>query len=231
MATPYLRFFGGINGIGGNQILAVASNGKGILLDFGLDFGINKKFFDNFMKIRENLALVDAPVAGLIPWPKGDLKGIYRPDLYQLNLDWIIKAYEHQKELTGEEGDLELDEEPMITEVLVSHAHLDHIGFLRYLNPSIKIITSEISKEIIIRSEIVGGGSSSFNNITKYNPIALYKSEEDKKEEGNPRFTPQNKGFTPITRNIIAIPFETPLMVADNGFKITAFETDHSIPG
>ena len=233
MATPYIRFYGGTRGIGGNQILVVASNGKGVLLDFGLDFGITKQYFDDFLKIRDKQALVDATSVGLIPWPSGDLKGLYREDLENFNLEFIEEAYRAYQAKTGDTESLKIKDTTIITEVLVSHAHIDHIGFIKYLHPSIRVISSNISKKIMEHMDELGGGSSSFKDIIDYTPIGLMKDEENIKPGESTRLSSQSNEYKAKkkTRDIVGVDFETAVNLAEGGLKVTLYETDHSIPG
>jgi ribonuclease J len=46
-----LTFFGGVKEIGGNKIL-LEDNGTRVFLDFGLSFGLRKKYYDEFLQAR-----------------------------------------------------------------------------------------------------------------------------------------------------------------------------------
>jgi len=223
----YVKFFGGLRGIGGNQILVVASNGKSILLDFGYDFGIANQFFDDFMKVRNKMALVDGTTIGLIPWPEGELKGIYRSDLYSLNLDCITKSHQIYRSKKRSKDKLELEGPVSVKEVIVSHAHLDHIGGIKYLNPKIKIICSKTTKKIMERLEATSGSSSSFRDIVSYKPIGLYKDPTTVRVGISPRIS----DLIPIERSLISLDSGDTIVLADGGLKVTLIEIDHSLPG
>jgi len=223
----YVKFFGGLRGIGGNQILVVASNEKSILLDFGYDFGIANQFFDEFMKVRKKIALVDGTTVGLIPWPEGELKGIYRSDLFSLNLDWIEESHQIYQSKTGRKDLLELEGPVSVKEIIVSHAHLDHIGGIKYLNPEIKIVCSKTTKKIMERLEATSGSSSSFKEIISYKPIGQYKKPQDMEVGKSPRISK----VVPIERSITSLASGDTVFLADGGLKVTLFEIDHSLPG
>src|SRR4030042_4258184 len=78
----HLQFFGGVGVIGGNKICLTASNGKGILLDFGWGFDTSRKYLNNFMDLRGSEVLFDGMTLQELPPPTGYLAGIYREDLY-----------------------------------------------------------------------------------------------------------------------------------------------------
>lgn len=237
---PNIQFYGGIQGIGGNQILVVASNNKAALLDFGFDFGISGLYFDGFMKIREKQALVDALKIGMMPWPTGDCKGIYREDLSKLNQEWIQACFNVEfREKSGNANILDdLTASPIVTDLLLTHAHLDHVGAVRYLHPSINIVCSETTKVILERLDIVGGASSTFNDIVSYKPIGGDQEEEDDSEPNGADTSEQttdsgqnSKKSNETSRKIIAYKEKQEFLVADGGLRVQLWPVDHSIPG
>lgn len=238
---PNIQFYGGIQGIGGNQILVVASNGKAVLLDFGFDFGISGQYFDGFMKIRDKQALVDALKIGMMPWPTGDLKGIYRNDLSALNQDWIQACYDG--EISGIKNNTsniinDLKESSIVTDLLLSHAHLDHVGSIKYLHPSINIVCSETTKIILERLDVVSGSGSTFNDIISYKPLVIDQESDDDidsngVEDGQESLELEGKSKKTqyISRNIIPCKEKEDFIVADGGLRIQFWPVDHSIPG
>ncbi len=53
-----ITFHGGVNDIGGNKFL-VEDKGTKILMDFGMSFGDEGKFFSQFMNARTSNSLAD----------------------------------------------------------------------------------------------------------------------------------------------------------------------------
>ena len=128
-----ISFFGGVNEIGGNKIALVSGNGKGILLDFGWSFQISHDYLHSFLTLRKHQRLLDGIFIGDLPKPLGVLKGIYREDLYEN----IEKECRNQGIIEGKPTEPEF-----IEEILISHAHSDHIP--RKL-PKTDIISSPIT--------------------------------------------------------------------------------------
>jgi mRNA degradation ribonuclease J1/J2 len=190
MNKPYIRVYGGTRGIGGNQIAVIASNGKGLLLDFGIDLGLNKKYFEGFLTIRDKQALVDCTKSGLLPWPVGDLRGIYRQDLSRLNREWIEATYREYQAQTGDLRPLELNAVPIITGLLVSHAHIDHIGMIKYLRHDIAIYASQTTIQIMDRMEKTAGGSSAFKDLTQFKEIQVKEDPADPTPDIEPQAPP-----------------------------------------
>ena len=120
-----ITFHGGVNDIGGNKFL-VEDKGTRILMDFGMSFGDEGKFFSQFMGARTSNSLADYFALSILP----NIPGMYRTD------------YTKHMELGG-------DEETTIDAVLLTHAHVDHCKYISYLRPEIPIYCSEASKLIM----------------------------------------------------------------------------------
>jgi len=122
-----LVFYGGVNEIGGNKIL-LSDSGTHVLLDFGLSFGMKDKYYDQYLGPR-GFAIIDEYVAfGFLP----AIKGAYRED--------HLKHIDPSHPLLGSKS---------VDAVLISHAHLDHIGMIPYLKPDIRLIGSETTESIM----------------------------------------------------------------------------------
>lgn len=119
-----ITFYGGIGEIGGNQFL-VEDNDTRILLDFGMSFNAEKKYFSEFLHARSSSILKDMFKLGLLP----DIKGLYRQD-HLLH-------------------DLGRKEETALDAILLTHAHVDHCGYLSYVRPDIKVYCSAEAKAIM----------------------------------------------------------------------------------
>ena len=120
-----ITFHGGVNDIGGNKFL-VEDKGTTILIDFGMSFGDEGKFFSQFMGARTSNSLADYFALGILP----NIPGMYRTD------------YAKHMELGG-------DEKTSIDAVLLTHAHVDHCKYISLLRPEIPIYCSEASKLIM----------------------------------------------------------------------------------
>ena len=114
-----ITFHGGVNDIGGNKFL-VEDKGTTILMDFGMSFGDEGKFFSQFMNARTSNSLADLFALDILP----NIPGMYGTD------------YTKHMELGG-------DEETSIDAVLLTHAHVDHCKYISYLRPEIPIYCSE----------------------------------------------------------------------------------------
>lgn len=119
-----LKFFGGIQEIGGNKIL-LEEKDTSILLDFGMGFREYGHYFEEYLKPRTANGFGDYLELGLIPW----IEGVYRKDL--LNIQGV-KPHE----------------EPAVKGVLLSHMHLDHAAFVSFLDQRIPVYCSRPSGAI-----------------------------------------------------------------------------------
>jgi ribonuclease J len=119
-----LTFYGGVKEIGGNKIL-LEDRGTQIFLDFGMSFSRRGKYFEEFLNPRTANGIGDFLEMGLIP----DIPGIYRTDLLE----------HHGKK----------PEEPVVSGVVLSHAHADHANYISFLHKDIPIYCGETCKRII----------------------------------------------------------------------------------
>lgn len=119
-----IRFYGGINEIGGNKIL-LEDNDTKIFLDFGMSFGRREKYFEEFLTPRAANGIGDFLAMDLLP----DIPGIYREDL----LKHIGKK----------------PEEPTVQGVILSHAHADHANYISFLHKDIPIYCGKTCKHIL----------------------------------------------------------------------------------
>ena len=119
-----LSFYGGVREIGGNKIL-LEDNGTRIFLDFGKSFCAMNEYFGGYLTPRSVNGIGDYVEFDILP----KLEGLYNRAM--LNGSAINYC------------------EPKIDGVLISHPHIDHIGFLPFLDESIPVYCGEITKLII----------------------------------------------------------------------------------
>ena len=110
--------YDGSNTIGGNKIF-MEENGKGVFLDFGMNFKKYNYYFQEYLKERSSRGIYDLIHLDLIP-----KLNIYRKELIPPDLD--VSGYPSLK----------------IDAVLISHAHMDHFGNIGLLNTDLPIIAS-----------------------------------------------------------------------------------------
>ncbi|UYP44382.1 Ribonuclease J [Candidatus Lokiarchaeum ossiferum] len=221
-----LEFFGGVGTIGGNKICLMAANGYGILLDFGYDFSIATKYFDDFMKPRQKQILIDGILIGMLPWPQGSLKGIYRKELCKYNRSQIESNYTYYQKSHPHFTSLNLEDPPKISEVLISHAHSDHISDIRYLDPQIKLIGSSLTIDFLKIFDDLYSSNSLLSNIYSYKPFFITGTNKN----GDITRPTKVKG-SQINRTLRGFSSSAYIPCAQGGFKVQIFETDHSIPG
>lgn len=118
-----LKFYGGVNEIGGTRILVEDKDTK-IFLDFGMSFSKCAKYFEEYMKPRYSCTgMKDLLSLKLLHY----MPGVYRKDLLRL-----IGKEPHS--------------EPSIDEVLLSHIHQDHSAYISLLDGRIPVSCSEITR-------------------------------------------------------------------------------------
>ena len=120
-----ITFHGGVNDIGGNKFLVEDRNTR-VLMDFGMSFSEEGRYFSQFLQARTSNYLNDMIDLGILP----NLKGLYRRD------------FARHMGLDGEE-------ETAFNGVLLTHAHVDHCAYIQYLREDITIYCSEESKLIM----------------------------------------------------------------------------------
>jgi ribonuclease J len=123
MSEMEIKFYGGVEEIGGNRIL-VEDGASRFFLDYGMSFSKHQKFFEEYLKPRyASAGLKDLLRLRLIHY----LPGIYRSDLLRL-----MGTEPHR--------------EPSLDALLLSHIHLDHSALISLLDERIPIVCSEITQ-------------------------------------------------------------------------------------
>jgi len=137
--------YGGVNDIGGNKLLVKFEEGS-IFLDFGLSYSEEANFFEEFLQPRSACKIHDLLNLGLLP----QIDGIYRKDAF------CPTGFEDY-DICGKpfwEIDLQSFEEAVETDswypdaVFISHAHLDHCGYVPYLG-DIPLVCSETTQTLL----------------------------------------------------------------------------------
>jgi len=116
-----LRFFGGVNEIGGNKILLEDEDAR-VWLDFGEPFEMGSEYYTGWLKPRPNNVLGDLLEFDLLP----RLRGLFAERLLRnTGIDYC---------------------EPGFDAVFITHAHFDHVNHLGFLDPRIPVYTGTGTK-------------------------------------------------------------------------------------
>ncbi len=122
-----VRFYGGVNEIGGNKILLNDRKSDAtVFLDFGMSFTTRSQYFEEFMQPRASNGIVDFLEMKLLP----NIPQCYRNDLLKF-------------------AGLKEHEAPSVDAVILSHAHLDHAAYISFLDERIPVYCSPITHAIL----------------------------------------------------------------------------------
>lgn len=119
-----VKLLDGYRVIGGNKILVESKEGS-ILLDFGVNFSSWGKYFEEFVNPRAGLIIKDLLKLGLLP----------KIDLYRSDLTANLELPKLSEEIIF---------------IFLSHAHMDHMGFIGLLNEDIPILSTGETLALII---------------------------------------------------------------------------------
>lgn len=120
-----ITVYDGAETIGGNKIY-VEEGGRGVFLDFGMNFAKHSKYFAEFLNERSTRGIHDSLYLNLIP----ELN-IYRTDLIPSDVD--VSKYP----------------ELNVEAVLLSHAHMDHCGNVGFLHENIPVVASATTLAVL----------------------------------------------------------------------------------
>jgi ribonuclease J len=193
-----LTFYGGINKIGGNKIL-LEDKGTRIFLDFGMNFEEHQDYFTEYMPPRKCNCIHDFIFLGLLP----NLNGIYRRDYCKhMGLDC--------KENNAVDG------------VLISHAHIDHIGYVHFLRNDIPIHVSTETRAVMEMFSRIG--ASGFEEFTDFKPS--FQLIPKKKGDGMKR---RDATDGKEERDVRVFKFGKKFKIGN--LEILPCRVDHSLPG
>jgi ribonuclease J len=147
--------YGGVGEIGGSKVL-IEDGDLRLLLDFGIAFGRQERFFNEFLRPRAARGLLDLLALDLIP----PLEGLYRADLVFPGLWERFRAHPCYRSLAREDG------RPAVDGLIVSHAHLDHNGDVSYVDARVPILTTRASAFVARAMQITG--TSNFERELTY---------------------------------------------------------------
>jgi len=193
-----LTFYGGINKIGGNKIL-IEDNDTSIFLDFGMNFEEHQDYFTEYMPPRKCNCIKDFIYLGLLP----DFKGIYRKD-YCKHMGVNYK------------------EENSVDGILISHAHIDHVGYVHFLRKDIPVYVSAETKAVMEMFSRIG--ASNFEEFTGFKPS--FQLIPRKKQNGMKRRDARD-GIE--ERDVRIFEFGKKFKIGD--VEILPCRVDHSLPG
>ncbi len=230
-----LTFYGGINEIGGNKVLLEDGDRK-LLIDFGFPYKRHKLFYEEYLKPRSGVGLLDPLAMGLLP----PLAGLYRDDLSTPDLWQRFQGDPLYRQLDGVAG------------VLLSHAHLDHSGYISFLKSDIPVYATATTA--FITKSMQDSGKANFDQQvcyftptvrecpTGWSQIACLaggakqqrqfciadRKPEELSAEANSFWSCGFWERTPRQKELISLPLATH---TSSAFNLRCFPVDHSIPG
>jgi len=121
-----LTVYDGAATIGGNKIF-LEDGATAVFLDFGTSFSTRFRYYEEFLVPRSRTGLLDLIHMGLLP----PLRGIYRSDLEDAGgRAWErAQRYPYYRECRADA-------------VLLSHAHMDHCGYISFLDTGIPVVST-----------------------------------------------------------------------------------------
>ncbi len=133
-----ITVYDGAESIGGNKIY-VEENGRGVFLDFGMNFARRNAYFDDFLSEREVRGIHDLIYLGMIP-----RVDVYRRDLVTSDVAQVVSSFS----------------KIMPEAVLLSHAHVDHSGNIGLLDAAIPVVASATSIAIMKAMRDIGSAGA-----------------------------------------------------------------------
>ncbi|MDR4890442.1 MBL fold metallo-hydrolase [Fredinandcohnia sp. QZ13] len=131
-----LTFHGGLRTIGGT-IISLQYGDSRIIFDFGLVYSPQNHIFDGQIKLRKSSVVRDYLKLGLIP----SIDGVYS-----------------KEDLPDHSTLISADTYPGNTAILISHLHLDHMGAMGMIDPSVPVYMTEDSLSLYQTLDEIGEG-------------------------------------------------------------------------
>ncbi len=227
MPESVLNVLDGAGVIGGTKIL-LQSRDTNLLLDFGTNFSHCNRYFEEYLRPRASRGLLDVAELGLLP----PAPRLYRQDLSLPGTNPWAK------------GVPPFLERLQVDAVVLTHAHLDHCGYLSYIQSQTPIVCSlttaflmkgiqdtskgDLEKEIcyVIPREVKNGVLHSGHWKTVASKQRVFLTLDELK------LSADAYGFwaNPIgSRPMVHTPIQGIKSVKN--VKILSYEVDHSIPG
>ncbi|MDH7601663.1 MAG: MBL fold metallo-hydrolase RNA specificity domain-containing protein [Armatimonadota bacterium] len=130
--------------IGGNKIL-LEDGAARLFFDFGTNFSTQGHYYEEFLKPKSCQGIYEPIRMGLLP----PFRDLYRPDM-------ITKLCEEHG-LWEDVGAKDIGE---VGGVLVSHAHVDHIGSIHFLRSDIPVYCSPVTAAVSRALQDAGKGAT-----------------------------------------------------------------------
>lgn len=215
--------YGGVGEIGGNKILLEIGESS-LFLDFGFSFGAEGQFFEEYLQPRSTAKLHDLLELDLLP----DLDGIYRDDA--LRPEGLEDLTNHPAKSLWERNIQSYQEATAQDDwtpdaVFVSHAHLDHAGYIPFLG-DIPLVYSETTETLLQSIAEIG-------NLQGYDS-ELLEVEHRRIGEYSGGYFPGEYKITrddPTPRPATTLSHSDRTTISDGEVSIQTFSVGHSIPG
>ncbi|ASJ00333.1 ribonuclease J [Thermococcus gorgonarius] len=228
-----ITVYDGATTIGGSKIHLEEDN-NGIFLDFGMNFAKYARYYEEFISERPSRGIHDLWRLGLIP-----RLNVYRRDLIPAD---ILEEVRQSPKVP-------------VNAVLISHAHLDHVGNIALLDEKVPIVGSPTTMIILKALRETSRGSHMGMELPYYalrkpsdsNPYVLEANRKLKYYASRDIFLTEKlpeEGMLFLTWRANVELAENPNKVnyirgsnvslvedQDLGFEIRAYPVDHSIFG
>jgi len=223
-----LSFYGGVHEIGGNKILCEYNNTR-LMLDFGTSMGYTSTFFSDFLQPRTNTFLHDQLTIGAVP----RIDGIYRDDLFspigseQLTQKPYIRtltsdsSYLQSTDAISYETYKKTHKTPFLHGILLTHAHLDHTGAIRFLHPEIPLYCTAVTKTLV----------SAIDDVTSFTSEALQTKTKHLSKTQKRSMFPEAPLIQGVMVQRPCITLSDTELATVKSITFHLLEQDHSVPG